>query len=102
MYQKVRAGRYTGLSNWTVTVVGSTRTGSHEYVERNVIYQKRRVYQEMGMVHFSRIHSSQKHENGNGQDTNDPNESCMQRLYRLEQQQQQQQQEQKQQEEEAQ
>jgi mannosyltransferase OCH1-like enzyme len=102
LYQKVRAGRYTGLSNWTVTVVGSTRTGSHEYVERNVIYQKRRVYQEMGMVHFSRIHSSQKQENGNGQDTNDPNESCMQRLYRLEQQQQQQQQEQKQQEEEAQ
>jgi Glycosyltransferase sugar-binding region containing DXD motif len=95
LYQKVRAGRYTGLSNWTVTVVGSARTGSQEYVERNVIYQKRRVYQEMGMVHFSRIQSttSQQKQQQPDSNNNNPNESCMQRLYRLEQLQQQEQQE---------
>lgn len=54
----VQEGVYIGISNATVTVVGRRGKASDEYVARNVIYKKRRIYAElMNMTHFSRVHS---------------------------------------------
>lgn len=70
-----RAGIYNGLGNSTVTVVGR-RSASDEYIARNVVYKKRRIYQSlMNMTHFSRVHSSKEAKAKLNTD------SCLERLW---------------------
>ena len=74
----VRSGHYVGLGNSTVTVVGR-RSQSNDYVARNVIYKKRRIYQQlMNMTHFSRVHSSKEARSALNTD------SCLERLWKRE------------------
>ncbi|GAX26110.1 hypothetical protein FisN_24Hu017 [Fistulifera solaris] len=72
----VQEGVYTGIGNATVTVVGRRGKASDEYVARNVIYKKRRIYAElMNMTHFSRVHADPSVKSKLTTD------SCMERLW---------------------
>ena len=73
----VHEGVYSGIENATVTVIGRRGTASDEYVARNVIYKKRKIYAElMNMTHFSRVHADPSVKS---QLTTD---SCFERLWR--------------------
>lgn len=73
----VQEGVYVGIDNATVTVVGRRGKASDEYVARNVIYKKRRIYADlMNMTHFSRVHSDPSVKSQLKTD------SCLERLWR--------------------
>jgi len=84
-YGKVRQpGVYTGIRNKTVTVAGTARNPS-QYVKRNVIPQKHKLYQQyMNMTHFSR---QNRGAGGNSTENEEDDEtirheSCLQRIFR--------------------
>jgi hypothetical protein len=69
---KVKAGKYIGVGNKTVTVVG--RKGhAKEYIIRGSVsgVQKRKGYEAMGMSHFSSKHNHA------------PSDSCYEFLHRV-------------------
>jgi mannosyltransferase OCH1-like enzyme len=68
---RIPAGIYVGLGNRSVTVVGSKRR-PEEYIQRNAIKNKKILYTQMGMRHFSKVHRQAT------------NESCWRRLYETE------------------
>jgi hypothetical protein len=67
-FHRVKAGKYVGVSNATVTVAGK-RSRSDDIVRRNVVYKKRNVYKHMNMTHYSRVKAVNK------------NQTCLQRIY---------------------
>lgn len=70
-FARVQAGEYVGLHGAKVRAVGKRGgTADHEWVVREAIKQKSRLYEKMGMRHFSR-HTSRT---SNG-------ESCLHRVY---------------------
>ena len=69
---KFSAGIYVGLQNATVQIIGKAKQ-PNQYVERNVVYQKRNLYRQMNMTHFSRVKD----------DTSDPS-SCWERMHEQE------------------
>ena len=71
-FQRIRAGVYTGLGNWTIRVIGQAGKASDDWVARNVIYKKSRIYPQMNMTHFGKM----KREAG-------VNESCLQRMWKV-------------------
>jgi hypothetical protein len=70
-YGRVKAGKYYGVGNRSVTVVGTKDTGS-KWVVRGSVDNKGKGYQAMGMKHFSTIAKKKF------------NESCLVHLWNLE------------------
>lgn len=71
LFNRVTAGVYSGHNNRTVTVIGK-KDHAEEYVKRNVVRRKDKLYEGMGMTHFGRMTKA---------DENIPPESCVQRLH---------------------
>ena len=72
-------GVYTGMGNRTVTVLG-TASKSGQYVARDVVPNKKRLYNTMNMTHFSV--SGQKPMNKKNVGDNYPKtDSCLQHIY---------------------
>jgi hypothetical protein len=68
---KVKAGIYTGLGNCTVTVAG-TKNRPDSIIRRNAVYNKQKLFRDMGMTHFSKVQRRAT------------NESCWRQLYETE------------------
>ena len=66
---RVREGKYVGVANREVTVVGHKATGSNNYVVRAAVSGKWGQYKDMNMKHYSRIAKKKF------------NESCLVHIY---------------------